>query len=663
MLFAFATLLASTTLAGKQARPYAWQTWFQKAWQTDQNGVASDELAMIDRGCSAVFSSKPQALGYVDGVATCAAAYEHLGYWLKAEGIYAQARKTAQTRPSVLIRLSIAHALLLAGERRQVASVAAWKDVLLAEERQPHRSTLYSAELIWLALEQEATGYPEQAEATYRAALNQTRSDLRSWPSPMLFSPPVRGIRPPIWDPRMALIFFLRAHGRMAEAMQTAKGGLSGARKEHDAFYFLLYKLTEASIANEDASLKEAELTNSDLAELMHSAVAHLPAPYDACLSLAYGFSDIGKPADALAILRASARFALRRNGRTSKEYVEAAFTLAFELRRQRELTEARQVLLDVDNVIASSFSYRNELPVIYEERSQLEKASGNIAEANRFMRLASRTREYGVSFPGEIIDEFDEIVKGFNTSWGQPRPVPMAVIQKTMSLAESTSGRGSLALANRISRLAQWNSESDRAIVLDWHVRQVSRLTGPVSDDTIIALCESAFPNHPEVLEHAEHLVRSTRGEESIVEADVVLPDEVGLMRDPDKFDRQLAEWRLLIALKASMYGAQSWDVAEEYGRVAQFCDRNRHPDRSRPLWVKSVEISRASSAGSGWDHAFNVDRAALAIAHQGNFGQALAWNDEAMAAIRYSPNMRDDVSKVRKEILELQQTGLNVR
>jgi len=104
-------------------------------------------------------------------------------------------------------------------------------------------------------------------------------------------------------------------------------------------------------------------------------------------------------------------------------------------------------------------------------------------------------------------------------------------------------------------------------------------------------------------------------------------------------------------------MYGTQSEDVAEDYARMAQFCDQLGHSDRSLDLWMKSLEISRKSSAGHGRYYAFNLDRAGLFIARQGNFAQALAWNDEAMAATKYSPGLRDEASKVRTEILQLQE------
>ena len=463
-----AVLFDASSWAASQHGGYPGETWFQQAWQTEETGVASDELTSIKHGCGVVSSSTPQERGYVDGIAACAAAYQHLGYWLKSEDIYKQARRVTQHWPNVSIRLAIAHALLLAGELRQTASVASWKEVLLLEDNSPHKSDLYSAELIYLALQQEATGYPEDAEATYRAALAQPRSDLRSWPRPTFFTPLGRQGNLPIWDPRKAFIGFLMNRGRMAEAMQSAHEGVVA---EHDPFYALLYTLSEISISRKDPSLRKAGLTDQDLTHLTRSAMAHLPAWNEARAALAYALSDVGKPADAQAVLRATSFLVF---GHSSQASAAAEG---------------------------------------YQERSQLAKASGKTAEAHRLSRLASYTRNNGTVVPDTVVGQFDEIVEGFNDGWGQPRPVPIDTIRKAMSLLDGASGSGCIGLVDQLLHLVQWNPEPDQTIVLDWSIREVSRLTGPVSDRTILALCGLAFPNHPEVLQSIENLVRSTRG------------------------------------------------------------------------------------------------------------------------------------------------------
>jgi hypothetical protein len=110
------------------------------------------------------------------------------------------------------------------------------------------------------------------------------------------------------------------------------------------------------------------------------------------------------------------------------------------------------------------------------------------------------------------------------------------------------------------------------------------------------------------------------------------------------------------MLKLKMAVYGEDSREVAGEYAFLAQFCDQAGHQEEGLPLWSASVDTSRKSTGGYNWDHAFNADRAALALAHRKDFGQAIAWNDEALRAVKYDPGSTEEAMKVRQQILELQ-------
>lgn len=630
---------------------------FQQAWQADLAGDPHRELQLIESGLTAVMLAGPKADGYVPGVATAAAAYHHLGHTLQAEQVYLRAQEAARNLPEVQKNLAIDHALLLEGEQRQVSSVAAWKEAVRIDEAQPQRSSLYSAELISLALEEESVGHLSEAEALYRRALGQPRADLRFWPAPALFMPGVRRVRLPIWDPRYALLTFLQWRGRLLEAGQVCREGAAQARKEHDAFYELLYTLCEAGIASREPRLQDADLSRTDWTSLAAAALAKPDRNAEARVTLANEFLEAGRGDDAIRVFRANAEQAGRLNGKGSSEYVAAVYYLAFELRRQGRYEEAQQALAAIESVVAAFPIHRDWLSTLLQERAQVQKATGNIAEATRLFKESARLQEYGPDLPEETVQRFNDIVKDLGGRWqpGIPRPVDMEILRRAMALAEQAPGRGALRLIDEVASIAQSNPEPERRMLCDWRVREAARIAGPESDAAVEALLESAFPNRPEMLERAENMVRSTRGDDSIRLEDVLL-DKTMFLRSPEQFAAALAIRRQVLRLKIVVYGDDSGDVAEEYGRTAQFCDQAGHPEEARPLWLASVDTSRKRNGGYGWDHAFNADRAALAMAHRNDFAQAMAWNDEALQAVKYDPGSTQQAMNARRQILELQ-------
>jgi hypothetical protein len=72
--------------------------------------------------------------------------------------------------------------------------------------------------------------------------------------------------------------------------------------------------------------------------------------------------------------------------------------------------------------------------------------------------------------------------------------------------------------------------------------------------------------------------------------------------------------------------------------------------------LWLAFVDTSRKWTGSAGWQHSWNMDRAALALAQRHDFKQAIAWNEEAVEAAKYDPNSLAEALKARNQILELQ-------
>jgi hypothetical protein len=653
-----AFLLTVPQPCGAQSRnSSAWSSLFEQAWQADQQGDPNRELQLIESGLAAVLSAGPKATGYVPGVATAAASYHHLGYTLQAEQVYVRAQEAARKLPAIRKDLAIDHALLFDTEQRQVASEAAWKEAVRIDEAQSHKSGLYSAELISLAIETEQVGHLSDAEAFYRRALSQPRPDMRAWPAPTLYVLGSRRIHLPIWDPRYALILFLEGHGRMSDAAQVSREGVTQASKEHHAFYELLYTLLEMDIANRDRHPQDADRLRNNLAPLIGPALATLDVNQEGRLALIWALLENGRGSDAIEFVRLNVEQAAKLSGKGSNDYAEALYDGAYELQQQGHLQEAGQALAELQRV-ATAFPARQAwLSTALVQQGALQKALGNSEEANRLSQESERVQAYGPDFPEETLRRFDDLVKGLNGRWnsmGNARPVDMKILQSAMAIAEQAPGKGALKLVDRVVQIAQWNPEPERRIVLDWRIREVARLAGPASDASIFALLGAAY-NRPEMLDRAEHLIQSNRGNDS-TQMENVLLDRTTFVQPPGQFEGKLALRRSLLKLKMDIYGEQSQDVAEEYARMAQFCDQSGHQEEGRPLWLASVDTSRKWTGGAGWQHSWNMDRAAITLAQHNGFEQAIAWNDEAVEAAKYDPNSSEEALKVRGQILELQ-------
>ena len=443
----------------------------------------------------------------------------------------------------------------------------------------------------------------------------------------------------------------------MSEAAQVFREGVAQARKEHHAFYELLYTLLEASIAYREQRPQDTDRLRNDSAALIGPALARLDITQEARIALIWALLDNGRGADALRAARWNVEQARKLSGQGSADYAADLDYLAFELGQQGHQEEAERTLAELQRV-ARTFPLRQEwLSGELNQRAELQKLAGNTAEARRLANEAEHMRAYGPDFPEDTLRRFDDVVKGLKGQWsgmGNPRPVDMKILQSAMAIAEQAPGKGAIALVDRVAQIAQWNPEPEWRIVSDWRVRQVARLTGPASDASIFALLAAAH-NRPEMLDRVEHLIRSNRGDDSI-QLENVLLHRTALVQPPAQFEGKLALRRSLLKLKIAIYGEQGQDVAEEYARMAQFCDQSGHPDEGRPLWLEFVDISRKATGSSGWQHSWNMDRAAITLAQHNGFEQAIAWNDEAVEAAKYDPNSLAEALKVRGQILELQ-------
>ena len=442
----------------------------------------------------------------------------------------------------------------------------------------------------------------------------------------------------------------------MSDAAQVSRDGVMQARKEHHPFYELLYTLLEASIANSDLRPQDADRLRNNLAPLIGPAIARLDVTREARIALTWALLENGRGADALRAARVNVEQARKLSGQGSLEYAADLDYLAFELGRQGQKEEAEQTLVELERVALAFPLLRDWFSAALTQRAELQRLAGNFEEVNLLSSEAARSQAYGPAFPKDMLQSFNEIIKEFNGRFTtvNPRPIDMTMAQKAMAIAEQASGKGALTLIDRVAQFVQWNPEPDRRLVADWRIREVARLTGPDSDASVQAILTASYPNRPEVLERAETLIRSTRGVDSIELENVLLRKIVFL--PPGQFASALAIRRTLLQLKMTIYGEQSQDVAEEYARTADFCDQAGHPDEGRPLWLAFIDTSRKWTGSSGWQHAWNMSRAAISLAQHNDFKQAIAWNDEAVEAAKYDPNSSQEMLKVRGQILELQ-------